>query len=104
MKYSIRSRSDGTLFDALVNLARVLDSDGVNLLPEDELGSSSDAHAENEISGLEQRTDKKTEHEKQEQFFARIAQNLAVVKMDDSYIYNIVPVSLHEKNNSCHLL
>ena len=88
-----------------MNLAHVLYSDGVNLLlPEDDLGRSSDAHDDNEISDLEQRENKKTEHEKQEQFFARIAQNLTVVKMDDSYIYNIVPVSLHEKNNSCHLL
>ena len=64
-----------TLFDAFVNLARVFYSDGVNLLPEDELCSCSDAHVENEISGLEQRAYKKTEHEKQEHFFARILKN-----------------------------
>ena len=101
-KYSIRSRSDGTLFDALVNLAHVLYSDGV-LIPEDEVGSSN-VPKKNESTSSKQTVDKNAGEEKREDVFARIAQNLAVVKMDESYIYNIVPVSFKERHNAPHFL
>ena len=134
-KYSIRSKHDGTLFDALVNLAKVLYADEVEIeleqtnsareTPDSETryadfgekacvpdshgdivskddkvvseGSEDNSSHEsvefsNEIKTGDDEEDK--EEERREKICVRMAHNMAVVRMGDGFIFNIVPVSL----------
>lgn len=79
MKYSVRVHNNGTLYDVLISLAKVLHADAKKEGKEDEdVGNSSEPVSES------QRLDA---------IYAKLAQNMAVVDMREGYIFKIAPVS-----------
>ena len=112
MKYIVRVRHDGTLFDALVSLARVLHAD---IMEEQQEGSADDVchrplhptttpRKENREDGDKESSSsshvsngahgRREEDPKTNTIFEQMAQNMDVVRMKESYISNIVPVSV----------
>ena len=80
-KYSIRVHNNGTLYDVLLSLAKVM-------------------HTDEELEGKEEETSdpppestSEVEKEKLKAAYAKRAQNMAVVDMREGYIFKIAPVS-----------
>ncbi len=94
MKYSIRVRHDETLFDLLVNLAKVLYADrtggdkNTNTLaaPDADEDSSSSDEDEDDYTG-------KKEKDLNRRIYTQMATNMAVVKTEHNCIKHILPVS-----------
>jgi hypothetical protein len=75
MKYSVRVHNNGTLYDVLLALAKIMYSD--------EQAESGDSTST---------TKDESDHEKLKAIYAERAKNLAVVDMRDGYIFKIAPV------------
>lgn len=80
MKYSVRVHNNGTLYDVLLALSKVLYVDE----QQTESVESNSTHPEPESEA---------EKEKSQAIYAQKAKNLAVVDMRDGYIFKIAPVS-----------
>jgi len=98
-KYSVRTRHDGTLFDACVNLAKVLYCDrtkechdGKPNCFEIHEGSSGEIpnNLDNDSSNLAVKSNSE-EDELREKKYIEMARNMAAVKMGEGHILNILP-------------
>ena len=88
-KYSVRVKSDGTLFDVLFALAKLLHADELNKAAEKE-GSSSERQKE-----LERLSSTCSEDvQALEQIYLTRAKNMAVVDMRDGYISKVASVGV----------
>lgn len=77
MKYSIRANHDGTIFDILINLAKVLYADQTGFESGPDVRDKDDGDSNG--------------HGEEEKMYKRMAQNMAVVKMGDGFIHSIIP-------------
>ncbi len=85
IKYAVRVRHDGKLFDVLLALAKVLHEE------------------EKETSNLKAE-ESKTEGADSQEIYQTKAKNMTVVRMETGYIANIQPVSKPFNANSYHIL
>lgn len=85
MKYSVRVHNNGTLYDVLISLAKVLHAD-------DEKGSRDDGNpgSSEKISGSPD-PENEAEKSRSSSIYSKIAQNMAVVDMREGYIFKIAP-------------
>jgi len=88
-KYTVRVKHDGTLFDVLVSLAKILYSDRHEDFgaAEDEGIGKKDSNEENDDA-----SNAAEEDDTMQEVYSDMAKNMAIVRMKESYVLNIVPV------------
>jgi ubiquitin C-terminal hydrolase len=84
-KYSVRVHNNGTLYDVLIALAKVIHFDSQTNEKKALGGSGNITHLENCESKSEE------EREKLNTIYKKMAQNMAVVDMRESFIFKIAP-------------
>lgn len=82
-KYSVRVHNNGTLYDVLVALAKVIHSD--------RQASKGEAHDESGKSVDPENSKNEEAMAKLKSTYAKLAQNMAVVDMREGYIFKIAP-------------
>jgi len=82
-KYSVRVHNNGTLYDVLIALAKVIHSDSLKNDGEDNSGARSG------VGNGESESEE--DKEKRSSIYAKLAQNMAVVDMREGYIFKIAP-------------
>uniref|UniRef100_A0A448ZNE9 ubiquitinyl hydrolase 1 n=1 Tax=Pseudo-nitzschia multistriata TaxID=183589 RepID=A0A448ZNE9_9STRA len=82
-KYSVRVHNNGTLYDVLISLAKVIHSDK-------QASDSNISDDSGKFSHIE-KSEAEEEIAKQKSAYAKIAQNMAIVDMREGYIFKIAP-------------
>ena len=91
MKYAIRVKNDGTLLDLLINFAKVLYADEVEQL-EKEGNTNKKAIPSSNENGDDDDSD--SENDPNFSIYQKMANNMAIVKVEHGCIRHILPVSL----------
>lgn len=87
MKYSVRVHNNGTLYDVLISLAKVLYGDEQAAAGETALNNGTNMSTE----------EREAEQERLGEIYASKAMNMAVVDMREGYIFKIAPVCSDER-------